>query len=241
MNRTKSRRPATRNTFVSAYRGLLQSVVGLLEEARRFSARSVNAVMTATYWEIGRRIVVCEQGGKAKAEYGERLIEQLAKDLTSRFGRGFSRRNLFQIRLFYLAYRNKVQTLSAQSGQMDRAPGGARTMQIPSAQSPGVPRIFPLPWSHYVRLLAVDRSDARAFYEAEALRGGWSVRQLDRQIATLFYERTVQSRGKADMLKRRIVPSPATASRPKRKSKIRSCSNFLASKTSIPNTRWKKR
>lgn len=157
MDRTKSRHPAPRNTFVPVYRGLLQSVVELLEEARRFSARSVNAVMTATYWEIGRRIVECEQGGRAKAEYGERLIELLAKDLTGRFGRGFSRRNLFQIRLFYLAYRDKVQTLSAQSGPMDRAPGGARTVQIPSAQSPGVPRIFPLPWSHYVRLLAVDR------------------------------------------------------------------------------------
>ena len=182
MPKPKSQRAPFTDVILPAYGGLLQGVVELLEEARRFSARSVNAVMTATYWEVGRRIVECEQGGKAKAEYGERLIEQLAKDLTSRLGRGFSRRNLFQIRLFYLAYREKVQTVPALSGAMDRAPGRTRIVQTPSAESAGIPRTFPLPWSHYVRLLSVEQANTRAFYETEALRGGWSVRQLDRQI-----------------------------------------------------------
>lgn len=75
------------------YNGLLGEVVKLLETARRTSARAVNAVMTATYWEIGRRIVEVEQQGSAQAEYGKVLVKRLASDLTSRFGRGFSWQN----------------------------------------------------------------------------------------------------------------------------------------------------
>ena len=82
----------------------------------RAAARSVNAAMTATYWEIGRRVVEYEQGGKVRAGYGEALVERLARDLTRRFGRGFGRRNLFQMRSFYLAYPQIVQTVSARSG-----------------------------------------------------------------------------------------------------------------------------
>ena len=188
----------------SSYRGFLNGLVGLLEEARRFSARSVNAVMTATYWEIGRRIVDFEQEGKAKAAYGERLIDQLARDLSGQFGRGFSRRNLFQIRLFYLTYQDKVQTVSAQLGPVTAMPLPVGKVQTLSAESGGavLSRTFPLPWSHYVRLLTVGKPQARAFYEAEALRGGWSVRQLDRQISTRFYERTALSRDKGAMLKK---------------------------------------
>jgi len=153
------------------YTTLLGSLTKLLEDARRGSARSVNAVMTATYWEMGRRIVEHEQGGVGRAEYGAALLKRLSSDLTSRFGRGFSERNLEQMRLFYLGWPIS-QTLSAEfHGTALRTP-------------------FPLPWSHYVRLLSVEDPDARAFYETEALRGGWSVRQLDRQISTLFYERT---------------------------------------------------
>jgi len=69
-------------------------------------------------------------------------------------------------------------------------------------------RVFPLPWSHYVLLLKVDNPDARQFYEAEALRSGWTVRQLDRQITTLFYERTLRSRKKEVMLKKGEVAKP---------------------------------
>ena len=89
------------------------------------------------------------------------------------------------MRQFYLAYREKVQTASEQSAI-------ARISQTLSAEFEMGP--FPLSWSHYVRLLSVDNSTTRAFYEAEAIRGGWSVRQLDRQIATLFYDRSLRSR-----------------------------------------------
>ncbi len=89
---------------VPSYAGLLAGVVDLLDQARRSSARSINVIMTTTYWEIGRRIVEHEQRGKARAGYGEALIERLASDLTAKFGRGFSRRNLFQMREFYIAW-----------------------------------------------------------------------------------------------------------------------------------------
>ena len=84
-------------TMPDRYGDIHSSIVQLLEEARRAAARSVNALMTASYWEIGRRIVEAEQGGQERAEYGEQLIKRLAEDLTTRFGRGFSRQNLWQI------------------------------------------------------------------------------------------------------------------------------------------------
>ena len=170
-----------------SYAGLLTGVVDLLQQAHRASARSINAIITATYWEIGRRIVEHEQRGKERAAYGQALIERLAADLTARFGRGFSQTNLKQMREFYLGWSIR-QTLSDESGTGTSPSVKLETRQTPSDESDRRP--FPLPWSHYVRLLSVKNALARTFYETEALRGGWSVRQLDRQISTLFYERT---------------------------------------------------
>ena len=180
--------PPAKPASASNYEGLVAELSRLLEDARRVSARAVNTVMTATYWEFGRRIVEFEQGGARRAAYGEALLERLADDLTARFGRGFSLRNLRNFRTFYVEWPIR-QTVSAES-------------------SPSAPRSFPLPWSHYVRLLAVKDARARTFYETEALRGGWSERQLDRQIATLFYERTALSRDKTAMLTKGAKPRP---------------------------------
>lgn len=179
----------------AGYGDLVGGIAGVLEAARRTSARAVNAVMTATYWEVGRRIVEFEQGGAARAEYGAVLVERLSVDLVARFGRGFSVRNVWQMKAFYLAW-PILQTVSAES---DLAPIAAR---------------FPLPWSAYVRLLALDNEHARTFYETEALRAGWSVRQLDRQIQSQFYERTALSRNKAAMLAKGAHPQPGDAISP---------------------------
>lgn len=94
---------------------MLDRVVQLIDEARRSSARAVNAVMTATYWLIGRHIVEFEQAGKFKVQYGKEIIDQLASDLTPRFGRGFTRSNLFHMRAFYAAKPRMVQTVSGKS------------------------------------------------------------------------------------------------------------------------------
>jgi hypothetical protein len=87
---------------IAGYEVVLAEVVNLLESARRTSARSINAVITATYWNIGWRIVEFEQGGKLRAEYGKELLKRLSLDLTVKFGRSFSVRNLEQMRLFYM-------------------------------------------------------------------------------------------------------------------------------------------
>ncbi len=80
---------------IAAYKPLLDGIVSLLEESRRAAGRTLNSILTATYWEIGRRIVEEEQRGRRKADYGDQLVQQLASDLTARFGKGFSRTNVF--------------------------------------------------------------------------------------------------------------------------------------------------
>lgn len=201
------------------YAAVHADIVELLESARRAAARSVNAVMTATYWAVGQRIVEGEQGGQERAAYGEALIVRLAADLTARFGRGFSRQNLQQMRLFYLAWPpEKIsQTPSAKSAATPnrQTPSGESSMltirQMVSGQSPGLSALaqaFPLPWSAYVRLLSVKNPPARAFYETEALRGGWTIAQLNRQIGSRFYERTALSTNKAAMLGKGEVGEP---------------------------------
>ncbi|WP_174984683.1 PDDEXK nuclease domain-containing protein [Burkholderia lata] len=194
---------AKRAVAPAGYAGVHSGIVELLEAARHAAARKVNALMTASYWEIGRRIVEAEQQGKRRAGYGEQLIERLANDLTGRFGRGFSRQNLQQMRSFFLTWPIR-QTVS---GESSLAPVQPRRLDE-------LAQCFTLPWSAYVRLLSVKDDQARRFYEAEALRGGWSVRQLDRQIGSQFYERTALSRDKAAMLVKGEVRRPEDAVTP---------------------------
>lgn len=192
------------------YAAVHGDIVALLESARRAAARSVNALMTASYWEIGRRIVEFEQGGQERAARGQQLLQHLSKDLCQHFGRGFSVDNLEQMRLFYLAYppqrisetlsRNNIQTLT--TGQSETPSRNISLEQLAQA--------MPLSWSHYVRLVRGTRSvEEREFYEAEALRGGWSVRQLNRQISTQFYTRALLSKNKRAMLEKGSQPQPS--------------------------------
>ncbi len=190
---------------VGGYGDLIRSISQILETGRNEAAWALNSIMSAVYWEIGRRIVAFEQAGRTRADYGDRVIEQLSSDLRKRYGRGFGRSNLFQIRAFYLAWREKVQTAFGQSPEQ-------KVQTLSGKLSPAwletVRKALPLPWSQYSRLLSVSDHAARDFYEVEALRGGWSVRQLDRQIATRFYERTALSRNKAAMLQRGVKKQP---------------------------------
>jgi hypothetical protein len=178
-------RASTADKFQASvgYQEFVDGISELLERGRRAAARSVNGILTATYWEIGRRIVEYEQEGQERAAYGEALLKRLASDLKARFGCGFSDRNLLKMRVFYLGWEISP-TASAES------------MTYPGSTG------FPLSWFHYVRLLSVETPVARAFYEAEAIRGGWSVRQLDRQISTRFYERAGRAKDRAGVLAR---------------------------------------
>ena len=198
------------------YDSVFHLVAGVVDAARQSAARSVNALMTGAYWMIGRHIVEFEQSGEERAAYGANLIEKLATDMTQRYGRGFSRQNLWQMRQFSLAYPPEriLQTASGESAQplppwsnLQTASGDS-SATLTKVRLEDLSASFPLPWSAYVRLLSVKNPLAREFYEAEALRGGWSVRQLDRQINSQFYERTALSRDKAAMLARGSKAQP---------------------------------
>ena len=212
---------ATTGGLGAPYRAVFGDVSKIIDAARESAARSVNAAMTAAYWLVGRRIVEFEQSGGERAEYGAALIERLAEDLTVRFGRGFSLQNIYNMRLFYLSYHpSRIrQTLSGKSAP----PPGRQILQTPSGKFdfPSVEMgfddlltAFPLPWSAYVRLLSVRNESAREFYETEALRGGWSVRQINRQIGSQFYERTALSKNRAAMLTQGQKPRPEDVALP---------------------------
>ena len=207
---------------INTHHHLQTDIADLLRQARTAAVRSVNSVMTASYWEVGRRIVEAEQKGSRRAGYGEQLIRQLAVGLTAEFGRGYSKQNLHQMCSFYLHWPQEkiVQTLSGQF--QNHQPNIHQT--LPDATSkPHKPTVslafnladlahaFPLPWSAYVCLLAVDKPDARSFYEHEALRGGWSVRQLKRQIDSQFFERSLLSKNKKSMLSKGTQAKPEDA------------------------------
>ena len=195
-------------TDIQSYKSFVSELRKLLENARHQAARAVNAILTATYWEIGRRIVEYEQGGKARAEYGEELLKRISDDLTSQIGRGFGISHVKMMRQFYLAYSNlkNRQSLIGQStakksqsliGELEGKPEAHYAPDLPALMD-----YFPLSWTHYARLLRIKNDHARNFYESESIRGGWSVRQLERQIESQFYERTALSRDKASMLKK---------------------------------------
>jgi predicted nuclease of restriction endonuclease-like (RecB) superfamily len=242
----KPRKKAISQTAPAEYGCLIGDIAELLEAARRTAARTVNALMTATYWEIGRRIVEFEQQGKTRAQYGEELLARMAVDLTSRFGRGFSRQNLQQMRQFYEVFPPEQirQTLSGKllsaepilsTSSIELPRGKSQTLSGKLAVRE-VARRFPLPWSHYVRLLSVKNESAREFYHAEALRGGWSVRQLDRQINSLFYERTALSRDKAKMLTKGVTAKPQDAIAPEEEIKDPYVLEFLGLKDEYSET-----
>lgn len=172
------------------YGGMHGDIVALLEQGRRAAARSVNALMTASYWKIGRRIVEFEQAGQDRAAQGQQVLQRLSVDLE-------------RMRLFYLAYppRHISEELSRKLPEGGHAAQSETVSRIVAVEQLAL--ALPLSWSHYVHLVRRTRTDEeRAFYAAEALRGGWSVRQLDRQISSQFYTRALLSKSKRAMLEK---------------------------------------
>jgi predicted nuclease of restriction endonuclease-like (RecB) superfamily len=185
------------------YSGIHGDIVALLEHGRRAAARSVNALMTATYWEIGRRIVEFSQGGEGRAAYGQTLLERLSADLTARFGRGFGVDNLELMRMFYQTYPPAAISESLIRKSTSAGHSGISEPAIRKFDSDHPANTFQLSWTHYIHLMRRTRSvEERAFYEAEALRGGWSVRQLDRQISSQFHTRAMLSKNRPAMLQK---------------------------------------
>src|SRR5271163_660086 len=138
-------------TIPDDYNKIRAGIVELLKAARSATARNVNSIMTAVYWDIGRRIVETEQAGTLRANYGDELIKQLANDLSAQFGRGFGVVNLSQMRRFFLTWPQKgfFQTLSEKS----LTPMSINDIGVSSSSIPALANPFPLPWSAYVRLI----------------------------------------------------------------------------------------
>jgi predicted nuclease of restriction endonuclease-like (RecB) superfamily len=200
------------------YDHLLVGIHALITTARQVSVRAVYAVMTAAYWDIGRQIVEFEQGGKSRAVYGAGLLEKLAADLTARRGRGFSVDNLERFRLFYQRF--PLPKISATALRKFEIPVSAPPNSATALRNshPGIMAWIeqltaglPLTWSHYTRLIRLKSTEAFNFYHAEALRGGWKIKQLERQMDSMFYERVLLSKNKAAMLVKGAKAKPEDA------------------------------
>ena len=159
---------------------LFESVKQVLNSAWQNVYRATNSNMVAAYWQIGRLIVEEEQNGESRADYGKMVLQELSGKLTEEFGRGFSVTNLKNFRKFYLTF-SEIQGLH---GEIDNQ------MQISQTVSDL------LSWSHYCLLMKIESNEARNFYIRESISQKWSVRALDRQISTLYYERLLSSQDK---------------------------------------------
>ncbi|MFY7815670.1 MAG: PDDEXK nuclease domain-containing protein [Chryseobacterium taeanense] len=163
---------------------LVKNISALLENARNRVVVAVNQTIVLTYFEIGRMIVEDEQNGENRAEYGKAVLKDLSLHLTEKFGKGFSQRNLEQMRQFYLSY-SISQTVSAK---------------------------FNLSWSHYLKLMRIKDNNERKFYEIESYKNNWSLRELQRQYDSALYTRLSLSKNKEEILqlaeKGQIIEKP---------------------------------
>ena len=156
---------------IEIYQKLVDSIGTTIESARQRAVQAVNNELLKANWEIGKYIVEFEQHGNEKAEYGSSLLTNLSKDLKSRFGKGFSKSNIYLMRQFYLKY----QIFQSLTGK--------------------------LTWTHYAELLGVSDDIARGFYENQVVNDNWSVRELKRQISSSLFERLALSQDKGGVLK----------------------------------------
>ena len=151
---------------------LYKKVIELLNQARQSIVQTINNTMAMTYFEIGKMIVEEEQHGKEKSEYGKQVLKELSEKLVNEFGKGFSETNLKQMRQFYINYSIR-QTVSDQ---------------------------FKLTWSHYLKLMRIADLNERNFYEIEAIKNNWSLRELQRQYDSALYTRLALSKNKKEVI-----------------------------------------
>jgi len=174
---------------------LVKEIRDLVQSARRNAAQNVNTLQVITNFEIGRRIVLYEQQGSRRAEYGERILKELSSRLTEELGSGFSKRNLEYMRRFYVEYHETAP-------QIAQTPSAQLPAKI-QTETPIVQTLFAqftysftLSWSHYLFLMSINNRDERRFYEIESRQNQWSLSELKRQFNSGIYERLALSRDK---------------------------------------------
>ena len=153
---------------------ILRDVSEIINQSRQIVYKAIDVVLLQRNWLIGKRINDEELKETRKENYGLEIIKKLSKELTIRFGNGFSQRNLYNFYKFYKIYKNILQTVSAKSL---------------------------LSWSHYLLLISIEDSKAREWYEKEASVSSWSVRTLQRNINTQYYYRIIASQVKEPLIK----------------------------------------
>lgn len=179
---------------------LFERISALIEQARQRVATTINIAEVYTKYHIGQYIVVDEQQGKARAEYGKQVLKVLSARLTERFGDGWSYSNLRQIRQFYLVYGNLtdgVCQIENDNQCLSNSSAVLTNLNVVNSPCPD----FTLSWSHYLILMRIDNPDARSFYEIECTQQQWSVRQLSRQVGSSLYERLALSRNKDEVMR----------------------------------------
>ena len=228
-------KPVPQNTAAPAPTPLYTEIVQLLETARAKVLTAVNTTMTQTYYQIGKLIVENEQNGYIRAEYGKEALKTLSKQLTEKYGKGFSLTNLKQMRQFYLTYATSLsdgigQTLSDQFTQefknvtqntpeqisttvSSKSAAAEKTVQITPYQKEDLSTRFRLSYSHYLFLMKIDNPDERTFYEKEAVAGNWSLRELKRQFDTALFERLLISKNPAE--RKNLIRKGTTIENPK--------------------------
>lgn len=172
---------------------LAQNSVQLIKYARGLAVRQVNIIQLLTYYSIGKWIVDVEQEGSERAKYGKQIIKDLSAKLNDEFRRGFSESNLENARKFYLCYKDRIsETLFTEFAiKKSQTVFGKLEKERP----------FQLPWSHYLQLMRIKDEDERSFYEIEAKKENWSIRNLQRQYNSSYYERLALSRDKNAIVK----------------------------------------
>jgi len=183
---------------------LYSEIKQILQDARHSAYRSVNFAMVVAYWEIGKRIVEHEQAGRKRAGYGESVLKDLSKKLTTDFGKGFAIASLKNYRQFYLTF--SVSQKSYAVGSLSEAPHSNTKSSAAGSQSLKADISKPellkkeLSWTHYRLLMRVENVNARNYYIEETIAQNWSTRALERQINSFYYERIVSSKSKKEVI-----------------------------------------
>jgi len=181
---------------------LFEKVAELIEQARCHVVSTVNLAEVYTKFRIGQYIVEDEQKGKNRAQYGQQVLKNLSGRLTERFGSGWSLETLKNCRFFYSVYCNRqigstVFTKLTETKMVD----SVYPIPRPDTQDTDSSLFHHLSWSHYLILMRIENPDERSFYEIECARQQWSVRQLQRQVASSLYERLALSRNKNEVMR----------------------------------------
>ena len=177
---------------------LIVEVKKIVQAARDQSYRAINVMQIVSNWLIGQRIVVQEQMGKDKADYGKHVIEIVSAVLTEEFGKGYSETNVRNMRKFYLIF-NNLQIQQAAPAIFQSLPFSIQ-QALPAKLESAIPLFPQLSWTHYERLMRVENETARLWYLNEAAKQMWSYRTLDRNISTQYYERLLLSQKKEPVI-----------------------------------------